>query len=75
MTYEFVQNRIEELCSPDFIIPEDSFYSVTDCFESAYVFDIITKVTSILCLISMIIIDILNSCEMLDLKKKYYLLF
>ena len=42
VTYEFARNRIEELCDPDFTTTE-VFYSQTDCFQSIYIFDVITR--------------------------------
>lgn len=44
VTYEFARNRINELCSPDFVQPtNNSIYSQTDCFQSTYIFDVITS--------------------------------
>ena len=42
VSFEFARNRIDELCSPEFT-STDVLYSQTDCVQSTYIFDVITR--------------------------------
>jgi len=50
ISFSDANNRIEDICGQDFYLTDEQeeFYNETDCFETSYIFDILTKVSIVI---------------------------